>query len=106
MPLDVCMYDQLLHQVPLDEPYCMMRRYLWNYDLLAALDEHARLLDRRHYNMHVCHLILDLLRVNEIRPGMVRRIEAEFFAFQQWALDRYAYDYASAYDYTYAYAYA
>ena len=82
------MYDQLLDQVPQREPYCIMRGYLWNYDLLAALDEHAMLLESGHYDMPVCHLILDLLRVNEIRPELVRRIEAELSGFEQSALDR------------------
>jgi len=74
------MYDQLLDQVPQREPYCMMRVYLWNFNLLAALDEHAMLLESGHYDttLRFGHLILDLLRVNEIRPGLVRRIEAEF----------------------------
>ena len=84
------MYDQLLDQVPQREPYCMMRVYLWNFNLLAALDEHAMLLESGHYDttLRFGHLILDLLRVNEIRPELARRIEAEFSRFEQSALDR------------------
>jgi len=85
------MYDQLLDQVPQREPYCMMRVYLWNFNLLAALDEHAMLLESGHYDttLRFGHLILDLLRVNEIRPELVRRIEAEFFLWiRRSSLDR------------------
>ena len=65
----------------------MIWQHLWDHELMAALDENARLLKNGDYNMLVCHMILELLRVNEIRRGLVHGMEVEFLRFEASAVD-------------------
>ena len=55
------MRDQLPDQVARREEYRMIWQHLWDHELMAALDENARLLKNGDYNMLVCHMILVLL---------------------------------------------
>ena len=79
---------QLSEQVARRAEYRMICQHLWAHELMAALDENARLLKNGDYNMLVCHMILHLLRENEIRRGLVHGIEVEFLRFEASALDR------------------
>ena len=66
----------------------MICKYLWALELMAARDENARLLKNGDYNMLFVHMILDLLRLNEIQGDLVHGIEVEFLRFERSALDR------------------
>ena len=67
----------------------IIRGHLHSFDLLAALDANAKLLEAGTYNLAVCHTILLLLEVNEVRVGVRRGVETQFLQFEGRTIERY-----------------